>query len=663
MVDFAYLFTTLLSYYLPMPDGMMKMQMAMALGQLLGQICEPIKKWIVDLNIWAMLFSTMMKNHITIENNHPLYDNIINYLYNKFINEIKGANMNHQEGKKKMLIEVLQISSLVDGDIEISFGELPSSDETKKETTRALGKKIIFSSKKSLKVIEEYVSEIIKECCRKQNNTITTYSLDIEKSDKNRSVRWKIKVSTSNKTMKNTIVRQSVKENFYDDLTRFMETEDIYKTRGISYKRGYLLHGIPGSGKSSMVAAIANEYGFPVFKLDLSILESNEELTKAENTIYDYIGPFDPHIVLVEDFDRSKVMDCDYDGNSKSKITMDCILNVLDGIEQTYGRIVIVTANDIRQIERNNALIRPGRIDRMIEIDYCDKQQISEILKLYFDKDVDINDDVQLTPASLNKIIQVMIKYDDIVKFINRFKYFNSGTEIEKLAVEFKENPDIEEDKVDEIKEEAKEFSDRGVRKSRRELRRLKVIKEKLPWGGKQYEKYLREISRLQSGDIKFQDVYNSNWRDKHKINGKVKQGDSLNLVSIKIDNAKQQSIVKIKELEEKKDKLVEKMRSRGTWEEYNLIKFKREHEVLWKKVMLEYKKTWEWYGGSLCRVGFRMAVKAQNRLRNYRDLSKQEDYASDSLPSCYFYTGFTVEKKENKNEDQNVELNYDSNK
>ena len=86
-----------------------------------------------------------------------------------------------------------------------------------------------------------------------------------------------------------------------------------------------------------------------------------------------------------------------------------------------------------------------------------------------------------------------MIKYDDIVKFINRFKYFNSGTEIEKLAVEFKENPDIEEDKVDEIKEEAKEFSDRGVRKSRRELRRLKVIKEKLPWGGKQYEKYLRD--------------------------------------------------------------------------------------------------------------------------------------------------------------------------
>lgn len=633
MVDLAYFFTTLLSYYLPLPEGMVKMQMAMALGQMLGSICEPIKKWIIEQHFWDKLFGVAMNNHITIESNHPLYNNIINYLYNKFIDQIKGANMNHKEGKKKMLIEVLQISSLKDGDIEISFGDLPKSDD-KKETTFTLGKKIIFSSTNSLRVIEKYVAEIIKECTRKQNNTITTYSLDIEKSEKTRMVHWKRKVSTSNKTITNTIVRKEIQENFYDDLTRFMESADLYKTRGISYKRGYLLHGIPGSGKSSLVAAIANEWGFPVFKLDMSILESNEELTRAENIIYDYIGPFDPHILLIEDFDRSKVFDCDYDGNSKSKITMDCILNILDGIEQTYGRIVVITANNVRKLKRNTALIRPGRIDRMIQIDFCNKQQITDILRLYFDKEAQIVDNVELTPAHLNKIIQVMIEFDDIVKFINRFKQFDNGEQIERLSVEYKENPEIEDEQVDIIKEEAnEEVQQYSSRRSRRGQSRKK--KEKLPWGGATLEKYDKDIARLEAGDIKFREVVYAGWRDKKNVE-KIRSSDNADMIHLKIEGAKQQSLVKGKVLKEKRENLIQKMKSRGTWDEYASIKYKKDHKEFYKKVLLEYKKTWEFYNGVLSRVGFRLS-KANDRLRNYRDLSKPEEYKN--LPSHYFYS------------------------
>ena len=629
MVDPSYFFTTMLSYYLPMPEGMMKMQMAMVIGQLLGQIFEPIKKWIMRLEIWNKLY---MKNHITLESNHPLYNNIINHLYERFNDQIKGANMNHKEGKKKMLIEVLQISSLKDGNIEISFGELPKEDDKEKNYTDIKGKKIIFSSSESLKVIEEYVSEVIKECSRKINNTITTYSLDIEKNDKHRTVHWKQKVSTSNKTIKNTIPSQSVKENFYDDLTRFMESEDIYKSRGISYKRGYLLYGIPGSGKSSMVSAIANEWGFPVFKMDMSVLESNEELTRAENIIYDYIGPFDPHIVLIEDFDRSKVFDIDYDGISKSQITMDCILNILDGIEQTFGRIVVVTANNIFNMKRNNALIRPGRIDRMIQIDYCDKQQIIDILKLYFDREAEIIEYVKLTPANLNKIIQVVIDFDDIVRFINRFKEFNNGEEIENLAVEFRENPELEENKIDEIREESKKISESRGRKRRTEKK-----KNKFPWGGQQIEKYNREIERLQSGDIKLHEIFTGRIRDRKKLD-LVQKTDNIETVQLKLECEKHKNQVKLKILNNKKNALIEKMKSRGTWDEYNSIKYKKDHEQLYKKVLLEYKKTWEWHGGTVSRVGFRLS-KAKDRLRNYRDLNSG-DPGDSGLAKRYFYTG-----------------------
>ena len=560
-MDLTYFSTTLLTYYLPMPEGMMKMQLAMAIGQLLGQICEPIKKWVSEFNFWKTFD---MENHITIESCHPQYNNIINYLYKRYIDQIKGANMNNQDGKKKMLIEVLQISSLKDGDIKISFGDLPKADNNKVDVVSyTLGKKIIFSSSKSLSVIEEYVSDVIKECCRKQNNTITTYSLDIEKRDKARHISWKQKVSTSNKTITNTIVKQSVKENFYDDLIKFMDSDDVYKSRGISYKRGYLLYGIPGSGKSSLVASVANEWGFPVFKMDLSILKDNEELTKAENIIYDYIGPFDPHIMLIEDFDRSAIFD------GRSGITMDCILNILDGIEQTYGRIVILTANNVRDITRNSALVRPGRIDRMIEINYCDAQQVKDILKLYFERDAEINECAEMTPASLNKIIQIYNDFDEIVKFINRFKGHIESDGIERLAEEFKENPEITEEEIEEIQEEEVQTKSK-YRRGRTRRGQRKSQKSKFPWGGAALEKYNKRIDSLLKpvtmADIK------KGWRgDSNTM--KAQQTDDLDTIAQKMEFATKEKEFKRIKLIEVRDALIQKMKRKGTWDEYIKIK------------------------------------------------------------------------------------------
>ena len=107
------------------------------------------------------------------------------------------------------------------------------------------------------------------------------------------------------------------------------------------------------------------------------------------------------------------------------------------------------------------------------------------------------------------------------------------------------------------------------------------------------------------------------------------------------MDCKKQQNDVKIKVIEDKRDKLIEKMKVKGTFEEYNSIKYKKIHEGIYKKVLLEYKKTWEYYetpkgshNGCLSRVGFRNS-KAENILRNYRDLSKPELYKN--LPKHYF--------------------------
>jgi len=604
----------MLSYYLPMEDGMLKMQMAMALGQMIAQILNPVVKFVKEMNIFGRLY---MKNHITIESNHPQYENIINYIYNRFIDDIKGANLNNANGKKKMLIEVLQLSALKDEDIEISFGDLPKDGENKPQFT--LGKKILFSSSKSLKHIEEYVSEIIKECCRKENNTLTTYSLDVTKTEKSRSINWRQKTTTSNKTIKNTIVKDSVKENFYNDLEKFMNSEDLYKTRGISYKRGYLLHGVPGSGKSSIVAAIANEFKMPVFKLDMSIIETNDELVKAETTIYDYIGPFDPHIVLIEDFDRSAIFDYD----KQSKITEDCILNILDGIEQTYGRLWILTANNKRPFNRVQALMRPGRIDRVVEIDFCDNKQVIDILRLYFDKEAKINHEIEITPASLNKIIQVMGDFDSIVRFLNRFDSFGCGEEIERLAEEFKTNPEIEDEEVEEIKEDVKEY----VQKTTRSRRRKKE-KVKLPWGGTQLRKYENQIKNIESGKIKV-NINRTRYSRRGNPTG-INPTDTKEEIDQKYELMKQESQIQLKLIRTKRENLIEKMKSRGTWDDYIAIKHKKDHEEKLKVVMRQYKRVWEYATNKMRRKGRR----TENGM-NFRDLSEPVE----GLPQFYFYT------------------------
>jgi mitochondrial chaperone BCS1 len=54
------------------------------------------------------------------------------------------------------------------------------------------------------------------------------------------------------------------------DAKDFLRSEDWYAERGIPFRRGYLLHGVPGSGKTSLIHAIAGELGLDIYVVSLS---------------------------------------------------------------------------------------------------------------------------------------------------------------------------------------------------------------------------------------------------------------------------------------------------------------------------------------------------------------------------------------------------------
>mgnify|MGYP003385865838 CR=1 FL=1 len=214
----------------------------------------------------------------------------------------------------------------------------------------------------------------------------------------------------TNKTLKNTMVSSQVKENFLDDLKNFMDNEDYYNTKGIPYKRGYMLYGPPGTGKTSLVKAIANTYGMDVYLINMEDVKTAEDITKLFRGFHNTNSY---HIVCFEDIDRCSMFKKKPDpryfyGDPTPSPCIRAFLNELDGISEGNKRITIFTANDTSVIDQTEALCRPGRIDKKIEVGYCDYTQLNELFNHYTCSNTKLELsklDKNITPAEAIKLI------------------------------------------------------------------------------------------------------------------------------------------------------------------------------------------------------------------------------------------------------------------
>ena len=240
--------------------------------------------------------------------------------------------------------------------------------------------------------------------------------------------RWRATSVTTTKTFQNTIVSDLVQKEFIDDVRHFVQSASTYVARGIPYCRGYVLHGPPGTGKSSLIRAVAREFGFKVFVANFSTMTCEHFNQLMSQMAFLTAGA--THILAIEDVDRSTMFrknrygdDDDDNDNAEPKkprhkrLTMEALLNALDGVAEAYGRITIFTGNDSKKFlsptEKIRALLRPGRIDRMIEITFCSRGQMLRMFALHFptaeplDK-TKIQKVDKLTPARLGETFMLV---------------------------------------------------------------------------------------------------------------------------------------------------------------------------------------------------------------------------------------------------------------
>jgi len=191
------------------------------------------------------------------------------------------------------------------------------------------------------------------------------------------------------------VLDEAVAERLVGDVQDFIDSPAWYRERGIPYRRGYLLHGPPGCGKTSFITALAGHLSYSICVLNLSDRSMSDD--RLQHRLAD--AP-ENSIILLEDVDAAFVtreqMEADGDSDSKKKaaneaafqglnrLTFSGLLNAIDGVTSTEGRIVFMTTNYVDRLDP--ALIRPGRVDLMQYIGHStEKQCISMFNRFYPD--------------------------------------------------------------------------------------------------------------------------------------------------------------------------------------------------------------------------------------------------------------------------------------
>ena len=99
-------------------------------------------------------------------------------------------------------------------------------------------------------------------------------------------------------TFETLAMERAKKKEIMEDLDAFRENRDFYRRTGKPWKRGYLLHGPPGTGKSTMVAAMANYLDYDIYDVELTVVNTNTDLRRL------LIETTSKSIIVIKDLDH-----------------------------------------------------------------------------------------------------------------------------------------------------------------------------------------------------------------------------------------------------------------------------------------------------------------------------------------------------------------------
>ena len=196
-----------------------------------------------------------------------------------------------------------------------------------------------------------------------------------------------------------------IREFFVRELTKFRDSREAMLAAGIPHKLTMLLHGSPGSGKTSLIRALGTEFHYDVYSLNLGGLFNPTELVKAFSTVPKR------SILLLEEIDNSHWVSAragmadktaasskadNEDALARERDSMradgglSTLLNLLDGVVALDELIIICTTNCAEILDK--ALVRAGRIDFVVELPAPSMPAVREHMQYVWPELVDMPD-------------------------------------------------------------------------------------------------------------------------------------------------------------------------------------------------------------------------------------------------------------------------------
>lgn len=172
---------------------------------------------------------------------------------------------------------------------------------------------------------------------------------------------------TRDNTWEDMFLPKSIKDEIKDLVEGFLAGQKFYNDNKIPWKRGFLLYGEPGNGKTSIIRTIMSMYNFKPVTI---IPGANDETIREA---FSYAEEQSPSLLYFEDLDSLL----------EKNVDISAFLNLLDGVTAKNGLLVIATANNIKKL-KTNITERPSRFDRKFKIPLPDAAMAALYLKKWF---------------------------------------------------------------------------------------------------------------------------------------------------------------------------------------------------------------------------------------------------------------------------------------
>lgn len=136
---------------------------------------------------------------------------------------------------------------------------------------------------------------------------------------------WSKAVTKQARAVESVILDDTTAESIIRDATDFLGSADWYQTHGVPYRRGYLLYGPPGCGKTSFAQVLAG-----ALKLDLCMLTLSDPSLDDQSLAECFRDAPQHALILLEDVD-AVFHHREAQGQNKSQVTFSGLLNAIDG--------------------------------------------------------------------------------------------------------------------------------------------------------------------------------------------------------------------------------------------------------------------------------------------------------------------------------------------